>query len=367
MQLKNLANTIKNIASGKRGVHFRDTDCAEKLIYPEEKFSMPELLDIEGQSHHFFEAYETTIPPFYVRSLRNGICYTSGEEVYTSDGRVILEQNTQKTAPPVRWRRFLDNVTRVRGKVVNLSLCGLENNYYHWLIECLGRLRLIHESGFRPDFYVVSNALGFQKRWLEQFGIQERQIIPANTGVSIQADELIVPSLLNNWEIVKFRGQPVYQKQWLPRWVCELYSKFRLEKGEGKERIYISRAKASHRRVVNENALLPLLEKYGFAIVHLENFPLQEEFETFANAKVVVGPHGAGLASCLFCPPNASVLEIYPQYHHEADYRVLFSTTTLRYSYMIGETSDTSCLPADEDVYVNPEKFDMALKTLTSR
>jgi hypothetical protein len=365
VQLKNLAKTVKGVMSGKRGVCFRETDCAEELIYPEEKFSMPELLDIEGKPHRFFEAYETTIPPFYVRSLKNGICYTSGEEVYTGGGQVILAHTTQKTAPPVRWRRFLGSVTRIRGKVAHLGQSRAENNYYLWIVECLGRLHLIRKSGFRPDFYVISNTLNFQKEWLELLGIREQQIISADVGVSIQADELIVPSFINNWEIVDFRdGYTYYQKQWLPRWIGDLYSGFRTESGNGRERVYISRANAPCRKVVNEDSLLPLLGKYGFTVVRSENLTVREQIETFANAEVVAGPHGAGLANCALCSPHTSVLEIYPQYYQSSGLRIMLSALNLRYFYMMGETSDTSMRPQQENVCVDPEKFEAALKML---
>jgi hypothetical protein len=238
VQFKNLANTIKGVISNKRGVHFYETGCAEEMIYPEEKFSLPEFLDIEGKSHRSFEACETTLSPFYVRSLKNGICYTSGEEVYTSDCRVILEHGSHEPTPPVRWRRFLGNVTRVEGKVAHLGVSWLENNYYHWLVDCLPRLHLIRKSSFRPDFYVISNTLGFQKRWLDMLGIQERQIIPAHIGGNIQADELIMPSMLHKFEKIESRGYSYWQEQrWVPHWIGDLYNEFGLGKErKGKER-----------------------------------------------------------------------------------------------------------------------------------
>jgi capsular polysaccharide biosynthesis protein len=116
---------------------------------------------------------------------------------------------------------------------------------------------------------------------------------------------------------------------------------------------------------VNEDSLLPLLDKYDFAVVHTENLSVREQIETFANAKAVVALHGAGLVNCLFCPPSTPVLEIYPQYYHDPGYRVLFSVRDLRHFYMIGETPDTSMPPRQENVYVDPKKFEMALKILT--
>jgi hypothetical protein len=365
VQFKHLAVTIKDVMSGKRGVHFCETDCAEELIYPAEKFSMPELLDIEGKPHRFFGAYETTIPPFYVRSLKNGMCYTFGEEVYTSDGRVILGHTRQETPPPVRWRRLLGSVTRIRGKVAHLGVSGGERNYFHWLIDCLARLHLIRRSGFRPDFYVASSVLDFQREWLDLLGIREQQIIPADGRMTIQADELIAPGVVFNWKSVEFRkGYPYWQRRWMPHWIGELYKEFRPKGGKGKGRIYISRANALCRKIENEDSLLPLLDKYGFTVLHSEKLSVREQIEMFADAEAVVGLHGAGLVNCVFCPPHASVLELYPQYYHDAGHRLLLAALNLRYFYMVGETSDTSVPPIQENVVIDPDKFEAALETL---
>jgi hypothetical protein len=367
VQFKNLAVTIKDVMSGERGVRFRETGCAEELIYPEEKFSVPELLDIEGKPHRFFGAYEAAVPPFYVRSLKNGMCYTFGEEVYTSDCRVILEYNTQKTTPPVRWRRFLGKVTRIGGGVVHLGLIGLERNYYHWIADCLVRLLLIRRSAFRPDFYVVSNALGFQKEWLDLLGIRERQIIPIEPHRTVQADELIVPSFVfnRNRELAEFEGgYHHWQTQWHPHWIGELYKEFRPEGGKGKGRIYVSRANALGRKVVNEDSLLPLLGKYGFTVIHPEKLPVRKQIEAFANAEAVVGVHGAGLANCVFCPPRTPVLELYSRHYPSSGPRTLLLALNLRYFYMVGESPDTSIPLGRQNIVIDPGKFEAALKTM---
>jgi hypothetical protein len=78
-----------------------------------------------------------------------------------------------------------------------------------------------------------------------------------------------------------------------------------------KERLYISRQGAKHRRVLNEDALMQLLEKWGFHKVVLEDLPFREQVELFHRAEIIVGPHGAGLGT-IFFSGNIDVVVLYP-------------------------------------------------------
>lgn len=64
-------------------------------------------------------------------------------------------------------------------------------------------------------------------------------------------------------------------------------------------RIYVARR--GERVVLNEDALLPLLEGYGFERIFLEDHPLERQWALLGHARDVVGIHGAGLANLAFC------------------------------------------------------------------
>ena len=50
----------------------------------------------------------------------------------------------------------------------------------------------------------------------------------------------------------------------------------------------------------------------GYERVTLAGRSVAEQVALFAGATHVVGPHGAGLANVVFCPPGARLLEILP-------------------------------------------------------
>ena len=74
-------------------------------------------------------------------------------------------------------------------------------------------------------------------------------------------------------------------------------------------KIYASRAKASLRRIQNEEELISLLQKFGFEIHYFEEYTLQEQMDLMSETQVLAGLHGAGLTNMLFMQENTVVLE----------------------------------------------------------
>jgi len=79
--------------------------------------------------------------------------------------------------------------------------------------------------------------------------------------------------------------------------------------------VYVSRADARYRKVTNEPQILARLKRVaaehgGEVAVFLGNeTSAVATVRLFANAALVVGPHGGGLSNILFCPEGASLLE----------------------------------------------------------
>ncbi len=343
----------------------------EELVFPEEKFELPERLDIFGQNHDYFSAYTITIPPFYVRSINDAKCVVGREEIFTNNDEVIIEQSPLKVNPWVgRHNGKLKKPVKVNGSVVNFALSTIENNYYHWLTECLGHYYLLEKSQFKPDFYILSNKKSFQKQYLKLLKIDETRIIEIDSGVVIQADEIIIPSLINtsgNWDDVNSRGYICGRKRWLPNWIGNLYREnIDLEKSnETKSKIYISRAFADYRKIENEAEIIDLLKSRGYSICHLENMAVLEQIELFSNASIVLGVHGAGFSNIYFCPQNAKVFEFFTEHYHDSSFKVLTNALGLEYYYMIGKTNKIENIhPQQENVYIDLAKLEMALNIL---
>jgi capsular polysaccharide biosynthesis protein len=340
-------------------------DMDEDLVFPEATFSLPDQLDVLKERHQHLLGYTCQIPPFYVRSIKNAKCIVGREEIFTDDDHVITEYTSQKVNSYIHRNRLkLNNPQIIHGSVANLSLSGLENNYYHWLTEYLGRYYLLEKSKFKPDFYILSDNLSFQKQYIELLGIDQDRILHIESNIVIQADEIIVPSFINNWEYVKFRGYESYQKQWLPNWIGNIYrEKLKLGKTESKNnRIYISRAFSDYRKIENEQEIIEVLKSRGFGIYCLENMSVKEQIDLFSNASIVLGAHGAGLSNIYFCPQNTMVCELFGQYYHNSSYSMLSNVLGLKYTYIVGKTKHIKNVhPQKENMYISLEQLEIFL------
>ena len=85
----------------------------------------------------------------------------------------------------------------------------------------------------------------------------------------------------------------------------------RFGEADPERRIFISRANASKRRMVNEADVADFLASFGFEHVALEERSLLDQMKLFAEASVVIGQHGAGLTNLLYVPAGTTVVEIF--------------------------------------------------------
>ena len=74
--------------------------------------------------------------------------------------------------------------------------------------------------------------------------------------------------------------------------------------------IYISRRDSGNRQMTNEREIEETLSQIGFTIICLANASLSDQIRLFADADVVVSPHGAGLANIIFCKKGTKIVEL---------------------------------------------------------
>jgi capsular polysaccharide biosynthesis protein len=109
------------------------------------------------------------------------------------------------------------------------------------------------------------------------------------------------------------------------------------------EKIFISREKARRRRIVNEAALWKELEGRGFVKVRLEELTWSQQIAAFAAAKIIVAPHGAGLANLVFCEPGSRVVECFNPAFVDGYFWRLAAVRGLDYRPVVGVGEPLGC------------------------
>ena len=203
-------------------------------------------------------------------------------------------------------------------------------NYFHWTIECLLRIRSLEvyteHTGIRPTLLIPPspadwmieglNAVG----WMEQTKLLDEPVV--------RASNLVIPS----------HPEPTPADC---QWLREMFG---VKDKHGTERILVSRSDATLRRIVNRSSIEKVLTEYNIRPVILNEMNVKEQALLFSQASLIVAPHGAGLANCVFST-DATIIELYGQKK---------STTFQRIAEVNGlEYRRLQCQPERVDLRVN--------------
>lgn len=113
---------------------------------------------------------------------------------------------------------------------------------------------------------------------------------------------------------------------------------------EPNRKIYISRAKANKRKIINEDEIIDLLKKYNYEIHFFEDYSFAKQLRIMNETKYLIGLHGAGLTNMLFMQQGGSILELRNENDcHNNCYFSLSSDLGHKYYYQLnkGNSIDT--------------------------
>lgn len=227
-------------------------------------------------------------------------------------------------------------------------LCLWSSLYYHWFHDVLPRLEnaLPHLPG-DTRFLINEKPSAYQLKSLEAYGIGVERLELQPPGVRTRLERLwfatpVGHSSLGSGAVVK-------------RVARRLKKHFLVGKKDLRtRRLYVSRQKASSRRVVNENELKPLLKERGFDWLVLEDVPWLEQMQLFSAAEAVMGPHGAGLMNMMFALENATIREISAQSKTVPCYLVLARQMAFQFQRLYAQPAGVE---AKADMNLLPENM----------
>lgn len=263
-------------------------------------------------------------------------------KVYSHDGVIIEKNHILKDLlwPTNALRRSelekldvqaLPQAKKVIGKVAVIAQNG-QFCYYHWMTEVLGRLLLLESHNIEYDYLVVPVSKSYMRESLELFGIDFNKIIEPDEEYNyIEADELIVPSLVNQvYPSPSLSSYPslkvinVVRNRFLPKIET-------LPKNSWSKKIFISRKDAAFRKLINEDELFEKLKNEGFQRYCLSDLSLLEQIALFNHADIIIALHGAGLANLIFSKPETQVIELF-QARADATYWYMSQTLHLHHT-----------------------------------
>ncbi|NEP83116.1 MAG: DUF563 domain-containing protein, partial [Okeania sp. SIO3B3] len=314
---------------------------------------------IESQIYPRFQSRKAKLARTFVAIVVDGRgCVDFGTTaVITSDNKLVRDISTG-CAEIMISSSELPPVSNINETVAFLPVNLGVNNYFHWMFDIFVRLDLLRRSNFMSiiDKFVFTNCSNkFQKESIQALKIPPEKLIEARLFPNIKARKLIVPSLMAKQGTIK-----------ITKWGCDfLRSLFLNAENIGKlpsqkERIYISRKLTPYRRIVNEEEVVSLLEKFGFVTVTLESISVAEQASLMASAKVVISPHGAGLTNLVFCSPGTKVIEIFSPKFINSIYWQMSNICGLLHYHLIGqdfESDNSNKSQWGPDIIVNIKRL----------
>jgi len=288
----------------------KEAEKAEEKAEKAEKAKAIEIIPIDKKSQI------VTFKNCNVFTHKNGIMITDNKNLFVGKNHFF-----PYTTEYVILKK---KVVTIKDTVLSLNICN-QTNYFHILIELVTRICLLEKYKSLKDIKImVSNNLpSYGREMLNCFDFKEIIYYDDET---FHCDEIVYVNI------------GVEDDEYNDCWGCYLPSKKAIDvtfekfinmygdenqdenQDENEKVVYISRGNTPVRNVINEDLLINKVLKplYGDDLIIFDNDYLSkskpnEKFKTqvslFNKAKLVIGPHGAGLTNILFCKKDTPVIE----------------------------------------------------------
>ena len=245
----------------------------------------------------------------FVCEVPEAICHVGTGLVCTKEFKAIGDSQMAyrlRWCKPFNWFKPV-RVQRLKGTYATINNT-FWNYWWHWLADCLPRIYCLQKAyPNEPVVLLMPAEMG------STFKDSLASLLPENFAVRyvpsktwLKVDRMLLPSYVTG----RANGYvPAEYYEFIRR---RVFSAFNLpEKHERAERIYVSRAGARYRRILNEKELVELLSEYGFKSVKPEKLSFREQVELFHKAEVVVSAHGSNWGNILFSD-KIKIFVLYP-------------------------------------------------------
>ncbi|HSW75428.1 MAG TPA: glycosyltransferase family 61 protein [Candidatus Saccharimonadales bacterium] len=290
--------------------------------------------------NHYLHPYQGFFHKTFILHITQAQLFGMDGWVFVDD-KLIYDLTWQNVfLPKYFWEQAKQNLPTLSfGKVAVIAQSGYPY-YYHWLVEVLGRLALLELNGAEYDFVYAPMDKSYMKEAMQLWGIDSAKIIAASDNCIIQADELIVPSLVSK---VHTNGCPRLS-HYTPEYILShirnklLTAANKQETNfQGCKKVFISRKDAGSRKMLNEDEVFELFKAAGFQRYILSDLSLVEQIKLFNNAEIIVGALGSGMANVIFCNDKVQVVDIFQA---RRDTTIYYLCQTFGFSYRCVKTME---------------------------
>jgi len=241
---------------------------------------------------------------------------------------------------PLKSRRWLEYpVQRVDGVCIGLE-GDFATTHYHQLMDLLPRVALLQHPYFQQFEQITLMSAQYAKsaelRYLVDALLTSNvRVLETAPNTLVEPDLLIMPvGVMDTWVSIPNR--------WYIDILRATFAKNRTTAPQ--RRIFISRAGARARKLLNENEVVRALSKFDFEVIRTETLTVAQVIELMSDIEIVVSLLGSGLANAVFCAPPTRMLEIASAAGWSIDYYGIAKGCDLRFA-TVEAAPQTSHIP----------------------
>jgi len=310
-----------------------------------------------------YESIQLECSAFYCATLKNGQYISiNGQDTILYRNNILQPLSFKKSyfnlsenwVHPLGRGVHPPKIKHLKGSALVLSTIGAGKNYGHWIIDLLPRLGFAEYFGFKIqdfDHILINRAIHpFQKELIDLVGLPKHKIIETDLDENIMADMLVVPS--NS-----------HQSMYGFRVIREKLLKNFNEPKTRNRRVYLTRRRDSYMKVVNEEELTDLLQKYHFEIVDIRQFSVRDQIKMMMETNFLISAQGSGLANINYMSPSSNVIEIYNKELINATFLIYGLYNNVNYGALLAEPI-TNPLHKKSDIYVDINKLEKLINKM---
>lgn len=304
-------------------------------------------------------------PPVFLFSLSNA--YVSPYGPVFKNGWVVKD-SVYKSSTKKRMvvffsfcKKILKNKSRkIEGDCVVINHSWYQS-YGHWLTEIIPRLFLLKKELAGKKLVIHKNLFKFHFEILSKFNFKDIVFIEddelarcetihftsfpnyyINQTLSIYSQNIKTTELNINYSLMRE----------MTKWFKSNNPLLKNQQESKSDKIYISRGKARHMKVLNESELEDILIPRGFIKVFTEDLTFDEQVQLLNNASIVISSHGSGLANVIFMQPGTHMINLACMEHQDYFCLPLACSANINYSHIkFSGTSRSN--PAYNDINVD--------------
>lgn len=338
-----------------------------KILLPKGEIKLNPAISLNNKEHlHYTEVNTKPYDECISYNLKDAkyIQHNLLPTVIDNQNRLISDANKDpkkgRTLHPIFTVNKLKKPIKLVGKTLLLSTDGGHNGFFHWLCRILPKLWALKNQNIDINSfdYIIVNAGDYQFKHIsfKEFNIPSNKIIFADNEVIYQCESLFgINNIRYHIEGINFIRDTLLKKN--------------NNKLIGIKRIYISRQKAKHRKILNEEKLISYLKSKDFTILNFEDYSLNEQAQLINQCEILISIHGAGLSNIIFANPKMKLIEILEDTFVNVNYWFFSNIMDIDYHYFIGkaipsEYSKTKTRYGYDDIQLYDEFYEKLEKVL---